>query len=913
MNRTMRKITGFVLVAMLIVAMLGAFGSNAEADDSVNLLRLPSVTYGEGSGILGGKDRIFDGDHTTHADLVNDGCYVDVDFGKQRTFDRWVVVLWDDFGSDWVAARFAMLASDDGENYTEISAWDNETDKLAVIDITLDNPVKAQYVRLQFTRGSSDILTIAADDQVRLREWEVYGDAEGETIPEPVVEEEGEIPAPDPELEPETRGNVAAGLDPSAYSRSDGDGHRKAFDGNYGTHCDLYGTVEGDDAGTCWLQVDLGEVRNIDRWTVHNFMLGESTDFVNANYALFTADSAEGPWVERDRVNNDYYKSYITDRMLPEAVDAQYVRIWFFPSEKSGVLTVNADNQVRVDEVELFGDNGIMAAVAEEEAADENAPAPDPELEPETRGNVAAGLAPEAYSRSDGDGHRKAFDGNYGTHCDLYGTVEGDDAGTCWLQVDLGEVRNIDRWTVHNFMLGESTDFVNANYALFTADSAEGPWVERDRVNNDYYKSYITDRMLPEAVDAQYVRIWFFPSEKSGVLTVNADNQVRVDEVELFGDNGIMAAVAEEEAADENAPAPDPELEPETRGNVAAGLAPEAYSRSDGDGHRKAFDGNYGTHCDLYGTVEGDDAGTCWLQVDLGEVRNIDRWTVHNFMLGESTDFVNANYALFTADSAEGPWVERDRVNNDYYKSYITDRMLPEAVDAQYVRIWFFPSEKSGVLTVSADNQVRVDEVELFGNNGIEAAAPAEADEATEAAEAAPAAEAAEETAYNRVKSEENLALTLGEYASYGKGDLNEPPYMAFDGDMGTGTVVAEDDTAWEHWLRLDLPEAITFNRTVIYPFIYEGGYLAFVVRNIDLQVSEDGETWTTVANLDNEACNTEIEKSFDTVTAQYIRLYFNRVDENGKKTDDWSCGPCIGDNFARVVEWQLYLDTDAE
>ena len=733
MNRTMRKITGFVLVAMLIVAMLGAFGSNAEADDSVNLLRLPSVTYGEGSGILGGKDRIFDGDHTTHADLVNDGCYVDVDFGKQRTFDRWVVVLWDDFGSDWVAARFAMLASDDGENYTEISAWDNETDKLAVIDITLDNPVKAQYVRLQFTRGSSDILTIAADDQVRLREWEVYGDAEGETIPEPVVEEEGEIPAPDPELEPETRGNVAAGLDPSAYSRSDGDGHRKAFDGNYGTHCDLYGTVEGDDAGTCWLQVDLGEVRNIDRWTVHNFLLGESTDFVNANYALFTADSAEGPWVERDRVNNDYYKSYITDRMLPEAVDAQYVRIWFFPSEKSGVLTVNADNQVRVDEVELFGDNGIMAAVAEEEPVDEDIPDPDPVLEPETRGNVAAGLAPEAYSRSDGDGHRKAFDGDYATHCDLYGTIDGEEAGTCWLQVDLGEVRNIDRWTVHNFMLGESTDFVNANYALFTADSAEGSWVERDRVNNDYYKSYITDRMLPEAVDAQYVRIWFFPSEKSGVLTV------------------------------------------------------------------------------------------------------------------------------------------------------------------------------------SADNQVRVDEVELFGNNGIEAAAPAEADEATEAAEAAPAAEAAEETAYNRVKSEENLALTLGEYASYGKGDLNEPPYMAFDGDMGTGTVVAEDDTAWEHWLRLDLPEAITFNRTVIYPFIYEGGYLAFVVRNIDLQVSEDGETWTTVANLDNEACNTEIEKSFDTVTAQYIRLYFNRVDENGKKTDDWSCGPCIGDNFARVVEWQLYLDTDAE
>ena len=732
MNRTMRKITGFVLVAMLIVATLGAFGSYAEADESINLLRLASVTYGEGSGILGGKERIFDGDHTTHADLVNDGCYVDVDFGKQRSFDRWVVVLWNDFGDDWVAAKFAMLASDDGENYTEISAWDNEAEKLAVIDITLDEPVKAQYVRLQFTKGSGDILTIAADDQVRLREWEVYGDAEGETIPEPVVEDEGEIPDPDPVLEPETRGSVTTGL------------------------------------------------------------------------------------------------------------------------------------------------------------------------------------APEAYSRSDGDGHRKAFDGNYGTHCDLYGTVEGEEAGTCWLQVDLGEVRNIDRWTVHNFLLGESTDFVNANYALYTADSAEGPWVERDRVNNDYYKSYITDRMLPEAVDAQFVRIWFYPSEKSGVLTVNADNQVRVDEVELFGDNGIMAATPEE-AVDEDIPDPDPVLEPETRGSVTAGLAPEAYSRSDGDGHRKAFDGDYATHCDLYGTVEGEDAGTCWLQVDLGEVRNIDRWTVHNFLLGESTDFVNANYALYTADSAEGPWVERDRVNNDYYKSYITDRMLPEAVDAQYVRIWFFPSEKSGVLTVSADNQVRVDEVELFGNNGIEAAAPAEAAEATETAEEAPAAEAAEETAYNRVKSEENLALTLGEYASYGKGDLNEPPYMAFDGDMGTGTVVAEDDTAWEHWLRLDLPEAITFNRTVIYPFIYEGGYLAFVVRNIDLQVSEDGETWTTVANLDNEACDTEIEKSFDTVTAQYIRLYFNRVDENGKKTDDWSCGPCIGDNFARVVEWQLYLDTDAE
>ena len=523
MKRMMSRSMTALLVFLLVVLTLSVPGGRTLAEEEINLFRLPGVTFGPGYGILGGTKRIFDGDRTTHSDLLNHGCYVDVDLGRERAFSRSVIVLWDELGQDYVAAKFSLLISQDGEAYTPIAIRSNEVDRLSVFEIRFDKPVNARFVRLQFFAGSKNLLTVGADDQVRLREWELYGEAEGESIPEATPQEPVEIPEPDPELPPETRPNVATGLSPAAYSCNSGNACRLAFDGRYTTHCDLYGETGGEFYGTSWIQVDLEQVRNIDRWTVHNFVYGGNNySFVNAAYTLYTADSPNGPWTAQDSVNNDYYQSYITDRMLPQPVNARYVRIWFYPSPQSGVLTVNADNKVRIDEIELFGNNEL-SEISEEDSKEATI-IPGSEKPEEYPSYDLPEDLPEAVASGEDiiqTRPNSAFDAS-STNANSSVAYIGDaDDTTCWsslaqngdhwISVDLGRVYSIDRWTVISFpedialsVTGFELQVSLDNDRFIKVDSAY-----------DTGEAGKTDRKLDKAVEARYVKL-YIPVEMIG-------------------------------------------------------------------------------------------------------------------------------------------------------------------------------------------------------------------------------------------------------------------------------------------------------------------------------------------------------------------------------------------------------------
>ena len=523
MKRILLRSVTALLVFLLVTSAFGAHSARARSEEEANLFRLPGVTFGPGYGILGGTKRIFDGDRTTHSDLLNHGCYVDVDLGRERAFNRSVIVLWDELGQDYVAAKFSLLISDDGETYTPIAIRSNEADRLSVVEICFDKPVNARFVRLQFFAGSKKLLTVGADDQVRLREWELYGDAEGESIPEAAPQEPIEIPEPDPELPPETRANVATGLSPAAYTCNSGNACRLAFDGRYTTHCDLYGETGGEFYGTSWIQVDLGRVRNIDRWTVHNFVFGgDNYSFVNAAYTLYTADSPNGPWTAQDSVNNDYYQSYITDRMLPQPVNARYVRIWFYPSPQSGVLTVNADNQVRIGEIELFGNNESSDG-SKEESKEEVIILGSGKQEEYPSYGMTENLPEAVASGKDIIQTRpnSAFDASStNAKSSVVYIGDGDDT-TCWsslalnedhwISVDLGRVYRINRWAV--ISLPEGIALSVTGYELQVS-------LDNDRfikVDSAYDTGEAgkTDRMLDEAVEARYVRL-YIPVEMIG-------------------------------------------------------------------------------------------------------------------------------------------------------------------------------------------------------------------------------------------------------------------------------------------------------------------------------------------------------------------------------------------------------------
>ena len=157
-------------------------------------------------------------------------------------------------------------------------------------------------------------------------------------------------------------------------------------------------------------------------------------------------------------------------------------------------------------------------------------------------------------------------------------------------------------------------------------------------------------------------------------------------------------------------------------------------------------------------------------------------------------------------------------------------------------------------------------------------------------------------------KNEHNYMMDHSIFTSSGYHDNFVPENVA-DGKTG-GTSSESAAYAWvspnvpitePRWVAVEFAEPVTINKWRV-THIDKDGDGGSVTKDFELQISEDGESWTTV---DTVTDNTELvsDRSFadnGKVTSRFFRLYITEADNyNGQ----WP------NNMSRIDEWELVYE----
>lgn len=105
--------------------------------------------------------------------------------------------------------------------------------------------------------------------------------------------------------------------------------------------------------------------------------------------------------------------------------------------------------------------------------------------------------------------------------------------------------------------------------------------------------------------------------------------------------------------------------------------------------------------------------------------------------------------------------------------------------------------------------------------------------------------------------------LALGKDIFASSTEDGHPANYANDGDSSTRWASDESDP---QWITIDLGEPMTINRVVLH---WETAY----AKSYEIQVSDDGENWTTVYSTTSGKGGIDIIE-FDEVETKYVRMY---------------------------------------
>ena len=144
-----------------------------------------------------------------------------------------------------------------------------------------------------------------------------------------------------------------------------------------------------------------------------------------------------------------------------------------------------------------------------------------------------------------------------------------------------------------------------------------------------------------------------------------------------------------------------------------------------------------------------------------------------------------------------------------------------------------------------------------------------------------------------------NILLDLAEiYAS----DADEDAWKANDGMSSRWQGMANDKG--EGWLMVDMGRPYTINRWVVQHAGYAGMVELYNTRDFCLQISQDGENWTTVDAITDNMDSVTNRTLAQTVTARYFRLFITEA-------NSVVAGPDV--RQMTVMEWELYGVPGAE
>ncbi len=251
---------------------------------------------------------------------------------------------------------------------------------------------------------------------------------------------------------------------------------------------------------------------------------------------------------------------------------------------------------------------------------------------------------------------------------------------------------------------------------------------------------------------------------------------------------------------------------------------------------------------------QSSDPNGLWLEVDLGEVCQIDQWVVkHAGEGGERTGYNTKDFKL-QARTEDGEWLDIDTVENNTDST--TSRFVP-TFESRYVRLYITKAAQDGEA-----NTARIYEFELY--HGVQAS-----------------------LFEDSLMKTEGITVAVNDQANDQEG-----AEMTVDFDLSTKWSCrnANDDNGY-YWLEVTFPDTYQVDALHILSAANENA--DYITRDFSLQVKEDGE-WKDVL----------------TVTGNDRNLYYGEVSEKAVGTD-WrllitKLGSENKDN-ARVYEFHLY------
>jgi hypothetical protein len=225
-----------------------------------------------------------------------------------------------------------------------------------------------------------------------------------------------------------------------------------------------------------------------------------------------------------------------------------------------------------------------------------------------------------------------------------------------------------------------------------------------------------------------------------------------------------------------------------------------------------------------------------WLQVDLGERRDVRSFVIRNQGTWDHRSDQNTrDYdILLSADGTSWTTAVRGRGNT----ADVINITTPSTMPARYVRLHVFAGEQGG------GGKARVREFLVFDEDtgGMMPAAP---------------------------PPDTNVALWRSATASGSTSNPAEQPEYALDGAPGSAWV-----SGWApQWLQVDFGRTYTVTKFVVGQSSAGGGKPELNLRDYDISISTDGSTWTTAVQVRGNSAGVVTSTLSSPMSARYARI----------------------------------------
>jgi hypothetical protein len=580
-----------------------------------------------------------------------------------------------------------------------------------------------------------------------------------------------------------------------------------------------------------WLQVDLGDTRNVRSFVIHNQgALDGLTDENTRDYdILLSVDGSSWTTAVRGRGNKDH----VVHNTMPSAISARYVRLHVFAGTQAGGA------RTRIREFLVFDQDtgGTMPAT------------------PPRDTNVALWASATA-SKSSGSQYERpehALDGasNSAWHSSF---------DTQWLQVDFGRVYTLTRFVVgQSSSGGGNPDFNLRDYDISISTDGSS-WTTPVQVRGNS-AGIVTSTLTPSR-SARYARITVTWGEQTnrGIPRIY---RFEAHASDATGAYPIPAATSSPKAAPSPAapspaasspaappPAPPPSAGPSSTSQTPPATAPPAPAGNRALGRTATASGACASGETAGHAVDGgartkwcSPGPTPWLQIDLGSSYPLRSFVVrHASSGGEPTNLNTRDFDLSLSTDGN-TWTSPIRVRGS--TAAVSTFTLGAAIPARYVRLTVLAGEQSGHPTA------RVYELEAYEDD-IGGAPPPTGP-------------------FNRALGQPTTANGTA-CASW------HTPNNAVDGSLSSKWCASGSNL----YLQVDLGAAHALQRITVRHAAAGGEQALFNTRDYDIFVSTDGTTWTRVVQTrsNTEAANTH---AFATaITARYVRLSVITPEQSG-------------------------------